>query len=287
MAFEDAVRRLNSGSLPELWETTALISSLEYFGGETLELFPALSFEDIRLLAEAVIRSRASAERSRIYDGDDLIYVLNNAKDGLRDAELEGIESGQDRQTMLLQLNRIFSRWGALQLEVQKGHAAKAGRALAFFKSIPESLTEGDQAVVNSIQDVYSRIKTFLGCSLPEMVKVLFLVAAWHKIVYQKELQVLSRVQMPRASRPESRVSDALRAILLNRGTFTGSLAFTAESVTDAASFSVDARAVDRVLALWSRETAELRSLMEEPAFSCGIDCWHLSPLHRYPIVRL
>ena len=110
MAFEDAVIRLNSGNSDDLWEMVALISTLEYFGGEQLQLFPALCFEDVRLFSEAILRSRASNSRHRIYSPKDVIYVLNNARDGLRDAELESIESGRERQTMLLQLNKILQK---------------------------------------------------------------------------------------------------------------------------------------------------------------------------------
>jgi len=287
MAFEDAVTRLNSGNLAELWTIAALISTLEYFGGERLQLFPALSFEDVRLLAEAILRSRASNYRHRIYSTKDLIYVLNKAKDGLRDAELEGIESGRERQTMLLELNRILSRWGSLQLEVQRSHVATAGRAVAFFDAIPKALADVCRPESDCIRDVYRQIRAFLGCAVPELLKVLFLISAWYLNAYRRQLHILEGIRIPQSSPPKARAFAALQAILPNREAMAESVAFTAEALLEAAPFSLESHAIDRVLALWSRGTDELRYLTEEPAFKVGVDCWHLSPLHRYPIVRL
>ena len=287
MAFEDAVIRLNSGNSDDLWEMVALISTLEYFGGEQLQLFPALCFEDVRLFSEAILRSRASNSRHRIYSPKDVIYVLNNARDGLRDAELESIESGRERQTMLLELNKILSRRGSLQLEVQRSSAAKAGRAVAFFDVIPRELAETSGPKSDRIQTVYSQIQAFLGCSVTDMLKVLFLISALHKNAYRRELHLLDGVRIPQASPPKTRTSAVLEAILANRKAIAESVVFTAGSLIKAAPFRVETHVLDTVLALWSRGTDELRHLMEEQAFQAGVDCWHLSPLHRYPIVRL
>lgn len=287
MAFHDAVSRLNSGNSVELWTVAALLSTLEYFGAQPLDLFPALSFEDTRLFAEAILQSRASDSRHRIYSTNDLMYVLNNAKDGLLDSQLEGIKSGRERHVQLLEINKVFSRWGALQLEVQRSPASKAGRAIAFFELIPETLARASGAKSDLICEVMYQIREFLGCTATELVNVVFLVSAWYQNVFKRVLQLLDGVRIPRGAPPEKRAFAALQAILSNRQSFSDAVTFTVETLLRAAPFNLRPHVVEKVLSLWSRDTAELRGLLSEPAFKAGVDCWHLSPLHRFPIVCL
>jgi hypothetical protein len=246
-----------------------------------------LSFEDARLLAEAILRSRASDRRHRVYTCDDLIYILNNAKAGLRDSQLEGMESGRERHVMLLEMNKILSRWGSLQLEVQRSHAAKAGRAVAFFDLLPLTMIEASPGESDLVRDVFRQIRGFLGCTVAELLKVVFLISAWYLNVYRRQMQLLEGIRIPRESPPERRALAALQAILSNRKALGDSLTFTPEALLRAAPFDLEPHVVEKVLALWSRDTGELRRLMAEPAFKAGVDCWHLSPLHRFPIVSL
>jgi len=132
-SFDDAVRRLNSGNINELWELCALISVLEYYGGTRLKLFPELHYEHPRLFCEAILKSKASLHRHRQYTPEEFIAILNWSQEGLYDPRVEELGGTGTSQELQFQLIRTVSRWANIQMRFQNVQNGALGRTLALW----------------------------------------------------------------------------------------------------------------------------------------------------------
>jgi len=289
-SFDDAVTRLNSGNSNELWELAALLSVLEYYGSSELDLFPALHPERPRLFCDAVLRSRASIHRDRQYRPSEFVSILNWSGEGLLDPRIEAIRSGRPREEMLFDLTRFFARWGNIQIRYQEIENADVGRAIALYHVLPERGTFRDEPTALLVKRIRDGICSFLGCSIPEFLLVYVKVGlrCWH--LFQQVKQALPAGMATSCStghKQLERLSAILQWLYVSRSSFSSSISFSAEGLAEIWGVHASPEAITAFLDCWSAQTQVLRSLLASPAYSAGSGSWCLSPLERYPVVRL
>src|SRR5215813_7776162 len=130
--YADAITRLNAKSLKHSLEVICLLSCVECTVENNSPLHSFLNNETIRLLAEAVVKSKAAWYKDRLISSTDLPILLNGANSALEDKRLEQeVVSGGERQEMLYRLQRCFSRMAYLQFPPQQSHVIPLGQLLA------------------------------------------------------------------------------------------------------------------------------------------------------------
>src|SRR5262245_21309440 len=121
--YADAITRLNAKNLKHSLEVVCLLSCAEGTGEHNSPLLRFVNNETIRLLAEAVVKSKAAWHKDRLISSTDLPMLLNGANSALEDTRLEQeVVSGGERQEMLYRLHRFFSRMAYLQFPPQQSH---------------------------------------------------------------------------------------------------------------------------------------------------------------------
>jgi len=289
-SFGKAVTRLNSGNLNELWELAALLSVLEYYGCHALDLFPELHFERPRLFCEAILASKSSFLHHRVYTPDDFIKVINWSDDGLMDKRFSQIESGRDRKTMLFDVTRALARMANIQMRYQDTQAGDQGRIVALYDVIPATGVFRDEATASLVKRVKRKIDDTLGCSILELLRVYAKAGLWQRNLYDNLNLALNLNLEQQFTRKQDRLH-RLRAVLSRlfglRPAMSPIISFTQQDLLKLAVGGDREAALDAFRACFCASTQPLRSLLSLPAYSTGEECWHLSPLERFPVVEM
>lgn len=295
MGFADAVTRLNSGDLELLLGHAAELSSLEFHFGEKLDLFPALNPEIARAFADAILASRAGFLRSRTYSQKDLAYVINNAMDGLTDPRLqEEIGEGRPRDEMLRAARAIFSRWANIQLRQQIFDLPSAvGRAIGFLDLLPTQSRQLDDARATEVGTVAQAVRGFLGSSAEELARVFMAVNHWYQRL-GRECASVAEQAWERHQRLSQRYADrghrlaqVVQALLDESSRIAPLCSFSADDLWRFAQQKPAPATIARFLELFSADVQYVRRLREEQPYVVGANLWRLSPLERFPLIRL
>src|SRR4028118_618238 len=118
--YFDVITKLNSCSLRQSLELVSLLSAVEYHDGYNSPISSLLHSETVRLLAEAIIKSKAAWYKEQRIELSDLPELVNGANEALHDKRLAEIRSGGERQEMLYKLQRYLSRLAYIQIRPQQ-----------------------------------------------------------------------------------------------------------------------------------------------------------------------
>lgn len=282
-SYDDAVRRLNRKSLRSALTTSSFLSALDYAGGSGSPLFPCLNLEKTRLIAEAVIKSRAAWYKDEPITRSDLPILLNGALSASADPRIDEIASGRPREEILYDLQKFFSRSAYIQLRPQQNQGIAIGQLLAVAERLP---CDNWQDLPPEIQDVARSFGTtvvaVLGASPTALVRLATLLLNYVNTVGSR---FLSFVPAPPALLPQRWQAEELKKLVGQARAQIEGLAISRpslETMIHNAGISCDP---DAFLGIFASLIGDLRNLLELPQFNVGPEALRLSPLDRFPLV--
>jgi hypothetical protein len=290
---------VNRTNLSFLWKISARLSLHNMYTQEDDPFFlmPLLSPEDIRLLGQVILSSNAGQQYDRRPAPDALRRVLNDCKDMMNNPQaLERMMRFNETDRAHLALQIFLSETANTQFPGQDPRPEeKAGRTLAIFEVLPRQYPEKmSRESARLVSSLMPRIEAFLGTSFTQLSLCFLALMNWQGISYHRSRHALAwNIQNPYAIRDlRNRRMVILGALFEDEPVLDDFLIFTGEQVARA---MIQQSAWDgfhqqfaKFLRFFSSTTEELRrNAAEQPEFQVGSISNRLSPLERYPIVRI
>lgn len=293
---------LNGCDLLELWKLSARLSLHESLTPleDPLCAFPVLNAETVRMLSHAVLSSHASYRQGGRLPGEqDFRKIVNDCNHALYDPdEMKPLQAARGTQRAHLELQRILVRIGAVQIPGQEPLVwERAGRLIAMLEDLPQRYPDRIPAGQREeVQRVLPRVEEILGVRVSDLARAFRDVLAWQIFVQELSLAALGTHAPPRRASTETREELARRQARI-MFSFLGPepllddyLVFTVGRILDAKLPAYSALARPRVEAfmrLAARSVDELRAMLSRPEFRIGHVGKRLSPLERFPVVRV
>jgi hypothetical protein len=299
-AFLHGTSLLNNTNVDFLWKVSARLSLHEAFTEpeDPCFLLPMLSTENIRLFDQIIIASRADSSKSRHLIDEELRAVLNDCVDSSNNTDsLARLKVANHTDRSHLELQRFLSQMANVQFPLQEARPVlQTGRAIAIFESLPRSHAElipSDRR--SEVELLLGKMNNFLGVSLSDIARSFLVVLSYQALAHVASRQA---VEMFLAGEPRPSSNDRLRnATISALLTYSPAdsldrwLLFDPERLAaffDLKSASESLLSLDAFLRLFSATADQLRAALKtRKEFSIGHISSRLSPLERYPVVRM
>jgi hypothetical protein len=252
-------------------------------------LFPTLETEKIELLHRAIIESSAAEYKRELLKGDEFPRIHNALNDSTADwvSLLQGPEESQEK------LLRFLSTMANQQIRLQERDLAdRLGRSYAMFHDIP--LQFGDELserLGGKFLDLSVAVQQRLGLTVREFLLLGFGLITLMGRRYNSNFCVSPELRKTTAHSEPGYIASHARVIadIIDKSKdIQVNLIFRAEDLVDPKSLVFCIENVHKYLDLLSKTTLELRQMLRsETTFTIGSVPDRLSPLERYPIVRL
>ena len=279
--YQDAIERLNAKSLQNCLEVCTLFSCIDFVGRGASPVFSLLNNENVRLLGEAVIKSKAAWYKERLIEPRDLPTLLNGANSALEDPRLsEQVISGGERAQMLFQLTRFISRMSYMQIRPQQNAAIATGQFFAIAEMLPaEHWQEFPENLRAAAAQFPAIIAATLGASLRDLLDT-------HHTVMEY-LARLGRISLERVGvRPRTVVEQAnlLRQMIEESSPQLDLFRIVPQRLEQAFGRALSSE-LEGYAAVFSRSIREHRRVLEERPYHVGPEGLRLSSLDRFPLV--
>lgn len=288
--FDDAISRLNAkGMIPALSLCSGL-SLYELTNGPGTVAFPMLNLEKVRVLGDAVLRSKAAEYKAETLSDADLVYILNGCNEALADKRLtKEVPNEAERTLMLYRLQTFFSRMAFFQIRPQQLALPNlASRLTATLTGLArrhlDAFPEDKRALASRMPD---KIEAALGAPVEVVAYFPTAILALAQDMHDD----LSREAKRRFDGAPGGVNRHRRAAVVNA--LARSIQqeperyfFSTRAVADRFAFS-SRSSLEACFRIYAADVTELRRALSQPEFGTGPDGWRLSPLARYPIVRV
>jgi hypothetical protein len=296
VALEHAASLINRVNLDFLWRLCTRLSIHDLYTpyDYPFSAFPLLNPEDIRHFGQVIIASRAGFCGQKELDGETFRRVLNDCKDMLDDPEARNrLARANGTAGAHLALQLVLSQIANIQFPAQAPRPQeKIGRLVALLEALPRRFPEkipADHA--ESARELASTTAHLLGLPLSALATCFFAAIQWTKLAYLHSTKVLSfRMDNPALITDSQMRQWGLVLSLLVPEDLSG-LKFTAASMANllAKPAARDAflHSFGHFLRHFSGSTSDLRALSAQQSFQVGHLSGRLSPLERFPIVRL
>lgn len=299
-AFRHAVALLNNANSDALWKVSARCSLHDVFTEpeEPYFLLPVLNAEKIRAFGQVIIASRASSDKLRMLSDNELRQVFNDCNDVLNNTEaLARLKQANGTDRARFEFHRFLSQVANIQFPQQDVRVlAQAGRVIAMFEVLPRinsDLIPPERR--QQVETALSRIPQILSVSLTSLAECFFVVLAYQAIAQLASRRALDMFLA--GVRPATQSDEFRNAVLSGLLSYYPEdvmerwLLFDSERLTGLFALeraSEFMASMEAFLRLFSANTTDLRAtLQNRPEFSLGHISSRLSPLERYPIVRL
>lgn len=293
-AFQHAVTLLNGRSLDHLWKLSTIMSLLEVHERDmtTSGVWQLVNVLKVRLFDEVILRSNASSDRIGMVDSGSLRNILDDLVNAMSDdkalAELQAA-SGTERD--LWEFHRFLARLSSTQIADQDVAVhMRCGLLLAQFTYLPQihraKIPAKDQHLVDAVA---ARIPEVLGGSIREIVMAAFLIFQFYYRRYGMIRGELTPYPPDTGSNASARGIAAERLLrdlvqVAKRQEFV----LTPRGLSIYTEGLIPEKHICDALRVLSKTTNQLRELRAtHPAYKLGYPSTSLSPLDRYPIVRL
>lgn len=291
-AFDSAVTRLNSRNLTHLWAISCMLSGLDYFQRLLRDygdwpLFPLLHPMKVVAFDWAVLKGTSKQYRTRRLSSNDLAFVLNNLNDASADPnflEPVGNESNASR------LLRHFSTMANKQFRFQsRDLRMRMGRSYLLNEDIPSRYRNHlRQSLGASFLDIPSEFFNLTQVAPRDCLTLGFSIIA---LLQSKFEGLVERAadSIGSATLPGhiGRQAEFLYSLLRNSQLLESTSFFVSSALVMEELESNSLTKVNAFLATIARETRRLRELTRQAPYDSGFLSYRLSPLERYPIVRL
>jgi len=283
--YAATISRLNSCNLAHALEYVCLLSVLESEGGLDSPIFPLLNSEQVRLLAEAVIKSKAAWYKDQQIRIQDLSILLNGATDALRDGRLEQeVISGGERQRMLYNLQRYFARSAYIQIRPQRTSWVALGRTLAILEIIPTShADEFEPRIQQQITRFPECVRDILGMSVRDLVRTHLYIGFYFEQLGRALLRKLPTKRPGQYLSAEWKTR-VLGQLLLSSSDDLQRFRMTSLGLSQFAG-EQSGNLLDQYAKVFGRSVSVHRHLLNAKDYQIGPDGHRLSPLDRFPLV--
>jgi hypothetical protein len=284
--YEDTISCLNSRNLRQALELVSLLSAIEFEGGVDSPVRSLLNSEQVRLVAEALIKSKAAWYKDHLIGSSDLPVLLNGANQALDDKRIyTEVVSGGERQEMLYKMQRFFSRLAYIQIRPQQSPFIALGRTLAILEAIPRyNAEEVPLRLRDQVALVPGRIREALGIGVADIIKVHLSIMSYFGRLGSVFLQ-----RLPRPSDGD-RFSVKKQAGILGRlvAMSANNLHFfrLKSSVLGEIVGEFAGRSLGAYAAIFGSPISVHRELLRRKEFQVGPEGHRLSSLDRFPLVE-
>lgn len=283
--YEDTISCLNSRSLRQALKLVSLLSAIEFEGRLGSPVHSLLNSEQVRLVAEAVIKSKAAWYKDRPIGLSDLPVLLNGANEALDDKRLYmEVVSGGERQEMLYKMQRFLSRLAYIQIRPQQTPFIALGRTFAILEVIPKQhIEEVPLRLRSQVVLVPDGIREVLGISVADITKTHLSIMSYFGRLGSVFLQRLP-------SPPEGhrfgvkKQNDILKRLAATSANNLQFFRLTSSVLGNIAGEFVG-RSLGRYAAVFGRPISVHRELLKRKEFQVGPEGHRLSSLDRFPLV--
>jgi hypothetical protein len=298
-ALEHAKSLLNRMNLGILWKVSARLSLHDMYTAPDDPAFamPLLNPEKIRLLDQVILASRADFDRDRIPDTETLRLVLNDCKD-MSDNPVARARlmraSGTADAHLAFQL--FLAQIANVQFPGQEPRPLeRAGRVIGLLEVLPERERVKIPADQESmIRELSPRLGDFLGMAISTFARCFLLLMKWQGLAATRSRQVLAHavgnlinvqdtnerahLVVTELFHPDAALNSYLIFTLSRLIGYLGDLSRATEMRSE----------LERFMSIFSASSPELRRIGAElPEFQVGHLSSRLSPLERFPVVRI
>jgi hypothetical protein len=288
---------LNRCDLKALWKISARLSLHDAYAGieDPLLAMPLLNKEKIRIFDQAILESRADYDRTRVPDIETMRRVLNDCNDvtvntpGL--ARLQEV-NGTDRVHLEFQL--FLAQMANVQFPPQDPRAReRSGRLIAMLEALPRS--HADRIPIEQrarVEQLLPEIVQFLGTPISRLARCFFDVLLWQSVIQIRSRQRLEEYLALLPYRTDERerqwlITSALFDLEPSLDPF---LEFNDRQISILRQGREAERGPDlaQFCRIFSATVVELRAAMNyQPEYQAGHVSSRLSPLERFPLVRI
>jgi hypothetical protein len=294
VAFEKAVTKLNSKKLTDLWTTSCLLSCIDYFSkwDRRENLFmPMVHVQSVAMLHRAILESKAQHYKSKIFNSKDFPHVYNSLVNATDDASLLSGEADPGTR-----LRRFLGTLANFQIRFQeRGLRRRLGRAYGMLHDIP--LTYKDVLSQRHGANFLDLVMVFpekFGFSVKNFLLIGFCVLTLvHERFYKPYSEIQSKIEAYLVRIGRKYLSNRERSQLLTRliddsKSWQDALIFKPQNLVIPGNSIFNIGNVKAYLRLVAKTTQQLRDLLYGvKAYSEGPLAERISPLERYPIVKL
>jgi hypothetical protein len=280
-SFGEAVSIFSRTNPRDAWSLCALLSTTEAFTSnvEDFLFFPHLNHERTRMLCEAVLDSKALDYKTGDLTTDLIIHGLNYGHRAFTDYEgIRLMENLRERASSDLAQLVYLSRLGNIQQRYQdQRFHERAGRLIRMIEVLPQTHRHKMSTEFWTMADpALKTMRDFIGFPMISLAVSILGLLEFYKRPYE---QLFARFERDAARKAGP--AECFKVLLDNRREWQPRFVIQVE-VTE------DRTAVTRFVELFARTTRELRELRRHDSiYRRGDIARRLSPLERYPVVRL
>jgi hypothetical protein len=173
LSYDSLITRLNKKGLQYCLEASTLFSIIEFLGGSNSLFSPLLHNENIRLFAEAAVKSKAAWYKDRQLELSDFPFLINGTSQALDDPRFFHISSGRPREEIQFDLQCHFSRVAYLQILPQQNPMLGIGQFVAVAAVIPSTEASNfPQNRENQALSFQAEVESALGASIQELLRI-------------------------------------------------------------------------------------------------------------------
>ena len=291
--FRNACSYLNKYNLSDLWKVSSILSCIDKFdtslNGFSL-LFPVLNFVAIALFDKAILHSSARDYKTLLFDSKKLPRIFNALKNFKNTDELtdELYDQSKEPETRILS---FIAKIANSQFQYQTDDfGIQVLRAYALYEDIPNAIA--DQLKTKHKSNYVNIPKAFKD-EYHISIKN-YLIFGWTLVEYytfqsQKHLapgkEVVDKIIKLKNDKDNSNnYKTKLLLSLINKTHIRDEFCFDIHDLLIKLS---EIKEAETFLSILSNTSKELSSLQGCPPYNIGQITYRLSPLERYPIIRL
>lgn len=293
LSFENAVVKMNSLNLTNLWLNSTIFSYIEFFFDKPQNpglLFPAIHGEYISLFQRAILNSSSKDYKDRYLTSGYYPQIHDN----LVNAAYRPYS--KNKTNKIENLLDLFSKIGNSQFRYQQNQlSVRLGRIYAMYYLYPNKYSEWlkEKQTTNYFDQSIMAPKILNGLTQEEFLGILFCVFSLIQARYNETYKVIedlySYIFQEKGQELIKRQFFVIGKIVDSQiSTNINPIIFSPEQASIENSKKYTPTKVFRFLELLSKTTRELQTLAKQyPEYNIGDLPDQLNPLERYPIVKI
>ncbi|NLE06569.1 MAG: hypothetical protein GX638_17430, partial [Crenarchaeota archaeon] len=288
--YKDTIIRLNSKNLQNALEVVSLFSCFEkgFEREEHAATLSVLHCETVRLLSEAIVKSKSAWYKTDKLTSKDIPTLLNGANQAMSDNRLKDeVPNGGERQDMLFKLQRYFSRVAYIQLRPQNNAILSLPlcQLYATIEVIPkEYWNQFPEAFKKKIKELPSTITNSLGVSVENILIAHIIVCSYFS---EKSEAINEAMPRPINSLPVNSIweSKILNMLLNNFDPYLD--LFRIELNIFEQKYGKHLRElIKKYGKVFGRGINTHRELLSHKEYKIGLNGLRLASLNRYPLIE-
>ncbi len=255
-------------------------------GGNGSPLFPLINNEKVRLLADAIVNSKANWYKDKKIIRNELPTILNGVNSALNDNRLQKeVVSGGERQEMLYHLQRFFSRMAYLQIRPQHSPIIPLGQLIAIVEFLPnQHWEEFPKSLRDPIRSFPNKVSDILGVTVADIISEHDTIVDYYS---RLGLCILHDLPVPKQGEffDDWKKAHYLADIVDKFGSQSDFFQLQPNHIEKIYG-KHEADLLQIYGKIFSKPIIEHRQLLSQPEYKVGTEGWRLSTLDRFPLIE-